>query len=273
LLFEKRCSRFLPGSELSAFNRAAGVRQQVTPEFRDVLAAARRMADDTDGLFNPFVLPALQRAGYRHSLVPGHQDDNSDDVADRRVVAADKLEVGADWARIPYGTAIDLGGCGKGYIGDVLARQALEVSGLQGFWFAIGGDVISYGKDDQGQPWTIYLQPDPKSDDRIGEVAAPDGGLLAVATSTSLYRRGTHSGKDWHHIIDPRSGQAAESDVTVATICDSSLLKADVLASCAIITGSQELEAWLRPRAVQAAAWLASDSTSLHTIGPSIKAY
>jgi thiamine biosynthesis lipoprotein len=274
LLFEKRCSRFLPASELSTFNRAAGTRQPLSPEFRDILVAAQRMAHQTAGLYNPFVLPALQRSGYKNSLLPGHQTDDTDDFSDRRVVVADRLEVADTWARIPYGTAIDLGGCGKGYIGDVLAGQALQQK-LSGFWFAIGGDVIAYGADEQQQPWTVYLQPDPKADQdqRIGQVAVPTDGLYAVATSTSLYRRGQQAGKAWHHIIDPRSGRPADSDITVATVCDGSLLRADVLASCLIIVGSGQAAELVHQHKLSSAAWLVHGKPGLQAFGASITAY
>lgn len=257
-LFEKRCSRFLPGSELSRFNRSAGARLDITPEFRDALLAAQRMADWTGGLFNPFILPALQRAGYDHSLLPAHEHDASDDHSTRRLVAASELEIGDHWARIPYGSAIDLGGCGKGYIGDHLAALAAnhpDGGRLAGFWFAIGGDVITQGVDEAGQPWTVYLQPDPKADRRIGEVTVPGEGSYAVATSTTAYRRGQKGGQAWHHIIDPRSGRPADTDVSLATVCGRSLLEADVLASCAIIVGSAEVAAFLRDHEVRDGLW------------------
>lgn len=238
-MFEKRCSRFLPASELSQFNRLAGQRQPVTPEFRDVLLAARDLGVKTKGVFNPFILPALQRAGYVASFLPAHAGDQSDDHSAKAVVAVDALEIGDDWATIPYGTAIELGGCGKGYIGDRLADIASTDSRLQGFWFSLGGDVVAGGCDESNDNWVVYIQPDPDEPTLLGEARANGRAIFAVATSTTRRRRGVHQGKAWHHIIDPRNGRPADSGLTVATVCGRQLLSADVLASCLIVLGDE----------------------------------
>jgi len=254
-LFEKRCSRFIHNSELSLFNRSAGNRQPVTAEFRDVLLAARSMGRLTGGLYNPFVLPALQQAGYKQSLVPEYSDDVHDDHSTKRLVPVEALEIGDDWASIPYGTAIDLGGCGKGFIGDVMAGRAEQTSQLLGYWFSVGGDVVTGGMDEHGQPWTVYISPhikDLSESQRIGSATAPkDGGRFAVATSTVRFRKGqAEDGKMWHHIIDPRSGKPAETNVLLASIAAKTLLEADVLASCVIIEGYPDAKAWLADKAV-----------------------
>jgi FAD:protein FMN transferase len=282
LLFEKRCSRFIQSSELSQFNRAAGIRSVITPEFRSVLSAAKRMGELTDGLYNPFVLPALQRAGYKQSLVPEYAKDEVDDHSTKQIVGVEALEFGDSWASIPYGTAIDLGGCGKGFIGDALADMADEQEGLAGYWFSIGGDVVTAGRDEQGEPWTVYITPhvtDISEQARIGAATAPSNGRFALATSTVRYRAGVVEGRRWHHIIDPRSGKPADTNIILASICGSSLLEADVLASCAIIIGHPEVKPWLkRHAAYDALLQIAENSGSgekpvitTRTIGQGIK--
>ncbi len=58
-LFESRFSRFLDTSELTAFNRMAGKRCEISEEFHQLLKTAKEMSQRTDGLYNPFVLPRL----------------------------------------------------------------------------------------------------------------------------------------------------------------------------------------------------------------------
>lgn len=272
LLFEKRCSRFLPESELSSFNRSAGVKQPVSEEFRQVLTAAQEWAARTDGLYNPFVLPALQRAGYDHSLASGHEADVQDDHAHKKLVDASRLEVGDTWARIPYGTAIDLGGCGKGYVGDVLVSMAAGRPDVKGFWFSVGGDVVMAGTDEAGDCWTVNVRPSPAQTEYAGRITAPGPEAFAVATSTTLVRQGRVKGKRWHHIIDPRTGQPADSDLVMATVCAGTLLKADVLASCAIIVGSSGLGTLLYNQSVADAAWLVKADADLQIHGQRLSA-
>jgi thiamine biosynthesis lipoprotein len=237
--FENSFSRFLPDSELSQFNRKAGIRQSVSPAFRELLHTAHEQSVLSDGLYNPFILPALQLAGYLNSMVAEHHDDAVDDFSSRVVVSADQLEVGDNWACIPYGTAIDIGGIGKGYIGDLLADKASSYRELQGYWFSLGGDIVTGGLNEVGEPWTIQIE---DTTSRIasmaGKAIVPDTKRYAVATSSILRRKGVKNGTTWHHIIDPRTNTPADSDIATASICARSALLADMLASCAVIVGS-----------------------------------
>lgn len=249
--FEKRFSHFLPDSELCQFNRSAGTRQFVSPEFHDVLAAARDMAALTGGLFNPFILPALQRAGYKNSLLSQYAADTADDYRDRSVVGIDALQLGDDWAEIPYGTALHFGGCGKGYVGDLLAAVMRQFPEVQGYWFSVGGDIVAYGTDDQRVPWTVHIASAKKgrqyaADLVMSQQEAGAGSVVAVATSSVAVRKGVTDGKAWHHIIDPRSMRPADTDVVSSSVRAASLTEADVLASCVIIMGSKAAPDYIR---------------------------
>lgn len=242
--FEKRCSRFLPASELSHFNRAAGLRQPITPEFRDVLLAAKHMSEISGGLYNPFILPALQRAGYVKSMVTKHSEDITDDFSNRSIATPDKLEIGDNWASIPYGTAIDLGGCGKGYIGDMLADIADTFPEVCGYWFSLGGDVVTGGLDKDGNPWKIQIESASNPEGTAATVVLPGTERYAVATSIPI-RSAPKIGREHVHIIDPRTKQPVKADIALATVCVQKAILADVLASCVIITGKAHAKAYL----------------------------
>ncbi|HEX7483516.1 MAG TPA: FAD:protein FMN transferase, partial [Candidatus Saccharimonadales bacterium] len=257
---EKRCSRFLSTSELSRFNQKAGVRQGISPELRDILTKARDIGVKTDGLYNPFVLPVLQRVGYLHSIVNDYADDPTNDYSDRHMTPVEDLEIGNNWARIPYGTALDLGGCGKGYIGDLLADIVDENEVVEGYWLSIGGDVVARGIHETGQPIAIGIQ-DEASEKTIARIYPRELQRYAVATSTVMRRKGLKDGVAWHHIIDPRTGRPAESDVQTMTICEDSLFMADVHATNCIIIGAEHVTAYLQKHAIADAVLQAQDST------------
>ncbi|HUY53364.1 MAG TPA: FAD:protein FMN transferase [Candidatus Dormibacteraeota bacterium] len=247
--FERRFSRFLPDSELSIFNKNAGVGQNISPEFQTILTAAQKIAHETDGLYNPFILPALQAAGYGHSRVPGHEQDAVDDHSNKSVANIDQLEIGDNWAKIPYGTALDLGGCGKGYLADQL-RSKLP-STVTGYWLLFGGDIAIGGHNEHNQPWSVTVQSADDPSKNIATLTAAD--ISGIATSGTTVHGGKKAGRSWHHIIDPRTHQPAETDVLLATVCDNSTFRADVLASCAIILGGKQGLQFLKDYGVKAA--------------------
>lgn len=239
--FEKRFSRFLPGSELSVFNRSAGLRAYITPEFKALLSRAKELSVQTQGLYNPFILPALQRAGYVRSAAPGYEDDEQEDHSHKTVVAIDRLQIGTDFATIPYGTALDFGGCGKGYLAEQLGHFLRE-SGAKGYWLSLGGDIAVFGKDENGNPMRIAVQDARKLDDSLPVYAeSSDTHPYALATSGVFRRKNQQdNGGTWHHIINPKTQEPAKTDILLATICCRDAALADVLASCAIIEGSKQ---------------------------------
>lgn len=233
--FERQFSRFLPASELSAFNRSAGVKTAVSMEFWKLLSAAKELAIESDNIFNPFILPALQRAGYSKSFTPEYNADILDDHSNKSVVSADRLQLSDGWAMIPYGTAIELGGCGKGYLADYIADNFIP-DWISGYWLSFGGDIVGQGHDADNEYWNVLVDNTTSSDESF--YIPTYGHRFAVATSSTGVIKGDSNGKAWHHILDPRTGTPANSDISQATVLHESAVKADVLASTAIILGS-----------------------------------
>lgn len=243
--FERRFSRFIPSSELSMFNKKAGTTNKISDEFRQLLLTSKELANKTNGLYNPFILPALHRVGYKQSLIDSYDQDAQDDYSSRAVVDPSSLEIGDDWAMIPYGTALDMGGCGKGYLADQLATLPF-VNQLEGYWFSLGGDVVGAGNDEAGKVWNIYIQPAPGTIKEPQYFIQGQKSGFAIATSGTNVRRGTTPEGEWHHIIDPRTCKPAVTDTRLATVVCKTAVEADVLASCAIILGSKQALGYLK---------------------------
>lgn len=252
-LFERRFSRFMPMSELSIFNRAAGLKTPVSPEFKKLLIDAKALGVKTDGLYNPFILPALQRAGYRQSAAPGYEDDPQEDHSLKQVVAVEHLTIGDTWASIPHGTAIDLGGCGKGYLADQLGLSLRSQAGIEGYWLSLGGDIATWGHDELGNNITLGIQnAEDLSSDTDWVINCPLS-HTGIATSGTFNRHNQNTDQAWHHIINPTNLKPAITDIRLATVCAKSATEADVLASCAVILGSKKAPAFLKKSGVKSA--------------------
>lgn len=251
--FERQFSRFIAESELSRFNAKAGLKIPVSSEFHALLVTARGLAEQTEGLFNPFVLPAIQRTGYVQSAVEQYAGDPAPDYTERSVVGIDRLELGDDWARIPYGTAIDIGGFGKGYLADQLGAYA-RAHDVAGYWMNLSGDIAAYGTNTDGSALTIAVQNADSAGQASYLVTCPAAKTCGIATSGTLRRKAHKTNMRGHHIIDPRTGKPAATDIILATVCASSATQADVLASCAVISGGKQAALLLAHQ--HADAWL-----------------
>lgn len=237
--FERQFSRFIPESELSVFNRRAGLKNYISNDFVKLLRTSENLSRRTNNLYNPFVLPALHRAGYIQSAAPGYENDVQENYSKRSVTLPERLKIGEDWAQIPHGTALDLGGCGKGYLADLLATY-LDSQKTDGYWLSLGGDIITKGLDENNTAIQVAIQSAKNPQIRHHNQITCPVSTLAIATSGTFVRENQKNTGLRHHIIDPQTTRPANTDVVLATVCASSAVLADVLASCAVILGSKE---------------------------------
>lgn len=243
--FENSFSRFIPESELSQFNLHAGEKTLVSKMCRDIFEKAKQFGEITEGIFNPFVLPSLQRAGYVHSMTSVGEEGEvaAPDFSDRDVVAYTELEIGNDWARIPVRSAIDLGGIGKGYLADYLASllttppaTSTGLAQMESFCLSLGGDIIAKGTDEFTQKWRIDIQ---SSRDRLQNRAyfVSDEDTVGVATSGTVREK---EGKTQAHQINPASQTPAETQYALCSVASRNAVTADVVAS-SILMGGKDL--------------------------------
>jgi thiamine biosynthesis lipoprotein len=243
-------SRFLDDSEVSAVNRHAGSVCMVSEDTFRLIELAEQARQATDGLFNPLQLARLEDLGYRRSWHDSDPQPAPDLAAGAAPASTEPIELLAELCavRIPAGTRFDPGGLGKGLAGDIVAEQ-LIAAGATTVQVELGGDVRVAGPPWGGQVWTVHAE---CADRTI--VMSIDGG--GAATSGVIKRSWQHSGRRLHHIIDPRSGWPAHTDVVAATVSAASLAWAEVFAKVAVIVGSVEARRRVRDAGLTAVLFL-----------------
>ena len=264
--WEQSLSRFRPDSELSALNRSSGGKASVSPTLAAVLAAALRGARQTDGLVTPTILGALEQAGYDRDFAALADADAEHAPS---ALAAAALPV-ADWRSIrlnerrgtiylPAGLRLDLGGIAKGWAAD---RAAHALNAVGPALIDAGGDIAVSGPRADGTPWPIGV------DDPFGGNEPLDILLLAtggVATSGRDYRRWQQGSHKRHHIIDPRTGTPADTDLLSVTVVAASVGEAEVAAKAVLILGSAAGQAWIEARPWLAGLLVQADGTLIRT--------
>ena len=243
---EERFTRFSEASELSELNRSAGTWFQASPDLFSVVVLARRFFHLTRGLFDPSILPDLQRVGYDRSMdVLRAQGPaplfESLLVSERPSFSEVDLDEANHMIQLPSGMSIDLGGIAKGWI----AEQAAMI--LSGFASTCavnaGGDMFLVGLPEGQEQWPVELE-DPLQPENILTSLKVDPG--AVATSTVTKRAWKQAGKDRHHLIDPRTREPAVSDWLSVTVVTAHAYEAEVFAKALLIAGPQESDGIIR---------------------------
>jgi thiamine biosynthesis lipoprotein len=227
--WEAKFSRFRPTSELCNLNRHAGQWVRVSQSLFEVIGVAMRGAEETNGLFNPLILPALEAAGYDHSFdpdqfIPGHRDTEATVPTFRSIeLNPDKRSV-----RLPAHAQIDLGGIAKGWS----AQQAADRLWAVGACLVdAGGDMVATGSPDELGGWLVSI-PDPITGEDACTVLLTDS---AIATSGRDHRQWLRDGQPLHHIIDPRTGRPSTGDVLAASVIAPDAIHAEIWAKAAMI--------------------------------------
>jgi thiamine biosynthesis lipoprotein len=247
---ESRFSRFLLNSELQQLCRADGCEFVASEEMFAVLSLAARFYQETGGIFDPLIRPQLEAAGYDRtfSAVPETSSGPVRHVRrDRASFAAVVLDPQRQSVVLPKGALIDLGGIAKGWIVDRLAER-LTPHGA--FLIDIGGDMTARGDGPDGGPGWLISIADPFLPER--DICCLRLRDEAIATSTTMRRRWLRNGRWMHHIIDPRTGAPAESDLAQVSVVAPAAVEADVYAKTALILGAEEGLPWLRRRELPA---------------------
>jgi thiamine biosynthesis lipoprotein len=237
LELEGRWSRFIPSSEVSRLNRAAGVPVAVSTDTVRLLTDAIAGWHATYGLFDATVLGDVERAGYDRSFEDLRARGGEGRPSRRswlvRGTSGIEVDDAAGTARLPAGVGFDPGGIGKGVASDLVVEDALA-AGASGVLVDLGGDVRVAGRPPApASDWRIDVE-DPCGGPPLAAVVLAEG---AVATSARTRRAWQVDGASRHHLIDPASGAPADTDVVAATAVAGRGWQAEVLAKAAFVGG------------------------------------
>jgi FAD:protein FMN transferase len=240
--WEQSLSRFRIDSELTHLNHSEGRPMPVSDTLWEVFQVASEAEAYTGGLVRPTVLDALMQAGYDRSFdrLPVIGNPSGVGVLDLPATASAIItDKSAQSLCLPEGVHLDFGGIAKGWA----ALKAAQRLGRYGSALVdAGGDIAASGPRVDGQFWPIGVK-DPFQDESYFETLLIKRG--GIATSGIDFRR-WQQGSLWnHHIIDPRTGLPAETDLLTVTIIAPDTIKAEAAAKAVLILGSTAGLEWL----------------------------
>ena len=245
-------SRFRPDSELRRLAASPGRAVSISPLLTQAMAAALRVARETDGAVDPTVGRAMRAIGY---------DDDFDRVGGRPGPLRVRLRAVPGWqavdlderartVRVPAGVELDLGSSGKALAAELAAAAALGRRGRDegtgrtgGVLVSLGGDIATAGRAPAGG-WRILVAEDAETPtDSDGEVVAIAGGAIATSSTTVRRWRGA-DGRRLHHLVDPATGAPARSPWRTVSVVADRCVDANAAATATIVLGDAG-RAWL----------------------------
>ena len=235
---ESRFSRYRPESLITRINQRAGSGNytELDTETRGLFDLAGQLWTESEGLFDITSGPLRHAWDFRAggNAAPGNIESALE------LVGYGRIEWRGASCHLPRaGMEVDLGGLAKEYAVDrtaALLRNAGITSGL----VELAGDVAVIGSQGDETPWSVAIR-DPGGSGSLCSVRLVDA---ALATSGNYARTLAYNGKEYGHLLDPRSGWPVSGPDSVSVI-DAQCLTAGAIATVACLKHQDEAIDWL----------------------------
>lgn len=219
-------------SDINRINSNSGNFTKVDDRTIDWIKTSIDVSKNCNGVFDLTVGPLIQlwNIGSDDAKVP-----TSDELSSAlKTIDYKNIIISGNEVKCGKGQNLDLGAIGKGVACDQIAN-ILDNKNVKGATISVGGSILLYGKNPNAANWALGIRnPIGKADDYVAILKLDE---CFVSTSGDYERVFEKDGISYHHILDPRTGYPAKSELlSVTVICNSGLLS-DALSTACFILG------------------------------------
>ncbi len=260
-------------NNIKTINDNAGIAPvKVDKRIIDLLVLAKEKYTMTAGKFN-IALGAVLRIWHEYREAGINDPDNAQ-LPPLKDLKAAALHTNIDDVVIDTANStvflkdkkmsLDVGAMAKGYAVEQVCRLA-EHKGYASALISVGGNVKAIGYREKGstQNWNVAIQ-DPNSDS--GSIATVSIANMAVVSSGDYQRYYTVNGKNYCHIIDPKTLYPPEYFRQVTILCPDSGL-ADGLSTAIFCMPLEQGKALIEQLPDVEAAWVLTDGKVVYSSG------
>ncbi len=244
-IVDRQMSTWKPDSDLSGFNAAsAGTWLSLPPELFKVVAAASRLAKETNGAYDPTVGPLVELWGFGPTGSRREPPDAASIEVARERTGSQRLRLDPSKRSILQAgdVRLDLSSIAPGFALDFIGDY-LESQGIRNYLLEVGGELRGRGWRTDGNPWRVAIEHPLANDSADGRVTAQHVIALRNASlgSSGDYRHFFEDGgRRYAHRIDPRTGYPLDNAVASVTVMASLGIDADPLATALSVLGVEE---------------------------------
>ena len=255
---EQRLSRTIETSSVAQLN--ANGSAQLDDDTAALLQAALQYSAETGGTFDVTIAPLVELWGITGDdpRVPAQSEID----ALLPLVGGEHVHMD-DAVTLDAGCSVDLGGIAKGYASQQVA-DILRAHGITSAVVSLGGNVYVCGSKPDGTPWNVGIQ-DPAGSGYAAMVSLTD----RFAVTSGGYQRYfvAEDGTVYRHILDPRTGRPADSDLLSVTIISDDGTAADAYSTALYVMGEQEAVSFWRAHGGFELILITADGRLLYTPG------
>lgn len=210
--YNQRFNMYNPDSELSYINDNAWKYPiKIKDDLFDLIKIGLEHSRDNNSNLNVAIAPLVKlwNIGLSDANIPTDNEIiEALEISNPNLIKLYKEENSIYFEK--KGIQLDLGAIAKGYIADLIIDYLID-KGIKGAYINLGGNVLTYGLnyDSADYNWRIGLQnPNKERGSHLLLLAIND---MSIVTSGVYERKSIIENKEYHHIIDPKTGYPVES--------------------------------------------------------------
>lgn len=231
------------GSEVYQLNNASGERVEVSEDVLDMMRVGILIGNSTNGAFDMSMGSVNELWGF-DSDAPKLPDDADIKAALEHVFYGNMATQGNElWLADPE-MKLDFTYMANGHIA-YAAANIMDESGVKQGKIKIGGTIIMIGEESEGTPWTVDIENIKTGKaEHIGSIQCSD---VTVDTVCLYEKTFEQDGNRYHHILDPKTGYPAETDIESATVIVASNYSkySSILSTTCLLLGSTEAQSFI----------------------------
>lgn len=229
-------SVFNPRSVVSRINDNST--DHADPTVAKLLARSIEISHETGGAFDPTIAPLMRLWKTQDTMAALPGKAAIDSVMQFVGIDKVKLDGGGRVTKSDSRLQLDFNAIAKGHGCDEVARM-LARNGVTNYLVEIGGEITASGVNERGLPWHVSIDLPIESNDTVVHSSAlvlqlDKGG---IATSGNYRNYKIVDGRKVAHIIDPRTGHTAISNLLSATVIATDCMNADAYATALMVMG------------------------------------
>lgn len=222
-----------PASEVFQLNEQGG--GDISEDVFILLERGKDFYETTGGVFDLTVYPLMELWGFPSG---NHHVPSEVEIGKTlKQVGFEKVSFDRKHLQLLEGQKIDFGAIAKGYASDRVI-DIYRTFGIESGMVSLGGNIKTLGLNNSGKPWKIGIQSPGESDGEIAASVRVTG--KAVVTSGGYERFFQENGKTYIHIMNPKTGFPAESDLASVTIISEDGTLADALSTSIYLMGLEQ---------------------------------
>ncbi|MCL1060004.1 FAD:protein FMN transferase [Shewanella gelidimarina] len=261
-------------TNIKSINNQPDKKHKIDPKLTELIQASIDWHDKTHGYFNIALSPVIDIwRGYRAKCKGERKLQDRCSIPTEAELAQAKLLINIkdidldltnNTIQMKAGMSIDLGGIAKGWMAEMVYRQ-LKADGVENFMINAGGNIRHYGVHPEGRNFTTAVE-NPickKYNNTLEQCQSFEGQYhevvtgkdLAIVSSGNYLRYYRVKGKEYHHIINPKTLYPKSTGISTTIVVNNNQLFADVISTALFLMPLKEALAYANKNKDVEAVW------------------